>query len=287
MTAPRTPDQAMALLARETRIRYGPVPHSLGGLAVEPGFRCIADGCFLQRCDSGYGYFYQPGKGITIERPPDADPDEEALWLNGSVYTGVACLNGFLPFHASAVEHGGAVIAFTGPTGAGKSTLAAGLGQLGFPLFCDDTLIADLATTDRVICLPGHKRLKLLPDALELTGAEPVQPVGSDTGKHYALPQAGDVRQPLPLDLLVFLTDGDDLAWQPVTGAQRFAMLEDDHYTQAIFAEAVRPTREELFRLRARIASQVQMARLTRPRSREGFAASLHFVAEHLRSRGA
>lgn len=283
MASTRYPEQAMAVLARETAWHYGAVPHRLAGVQVAPGFRCIADGCFLLRCESGYGYLYQPGQGITIERPDQADPDEEILWLNGSVYAGVACLNGFLPLHASAVAHNGRVFAFTGPGGAGKSTLAAGLGGLGFPLFCDDTLLVDLADTDRVLAMPGHKRLKLLGDALALTGARPVQPVGAETGKHYAEPLAGHVGQPLCLDTLVFLADGPDLAWEPITGAARFAMLEDDHHTRDIFTEAVRPTRTELFALRARLAGQMRMYRLVRPRSREGFAASLALAAEQIR----
>ncbi len=273
----------MALLGRETARRYGDVPHSLAGIEVPPGHRCLADGCFLLRCESGYGYLYQPGQGITIERPHGADPDEEILWLNGSVYAGVACLNGFLPFHASAIAYQGRVIAFTGPGGAGKSTLAAGLGRLGFPLFCDDTLLVDLSNPSRVWAMPGHKRLKLREDALVLTGATAVQLVGADTGKQYACSLAGDVGEPLPFDTLVFLAEGPDLAWEPITGAARFALLEDDHHTQEIFAEAVRPTRAELFALRAQLAGQLRMARLSRPRSRDGFAASLDFVAERIR----
>jgi hypothetical protein len=144
-------------------------------------------------------------------------------------------------------------------------------------------LLVDLATTDRVLAMPGHKRLKLREDAFALTGATPVQPVGADTGKHYALPLAGDVGQPLTFDTLVFLAEGPELAWEPITGAERFARLEDDHYTQEIFAEAARPERAELFALRARLAGQLRMARLTRPRSSEGFAASLELAAERIR----
>ena len=107
----------MAAMAHETRCHYGEVPRELGGLSVEPGFRIIADGQFLLRCESGFGYHYLPGAGITIERPDPAncagaDPDEEGLWLNGSVYAAVACLNGLYPVHASAVASDGQVYAF-------------------------------------------------------------------------------------------------------------------------------------------------------------------------------
>lgn len=287
MIAARTPAQAMALLARETAWRHGQTPRGLDGIAVPPGHRLIAGGRYLQWSESGYGYCYAPGEGIVVERPAGADPYEEALWLYGSVYAAVACLNGFLPIHASAVAHDGKVIAFTGPTGAGKSTLAAGLGQLGLPLFCDDTLLVDLHSTAGLIAMPGHKRLKLLPDALALAGADAEQPVGAETGKFYARPAAGDVGEPLPLAGLVFLEPGPETTWQILRGAERFVRLEDDHYTQDIFREAAQPGRAGLFALRARLAGQVAMVRLSRPISEQGYAASLALAAERIREFGA
>jgi hypothetical protein len=274
----------MALLARETRWRHGPVPLALDGQAVEPGKRLISGRRYLQRSESGYGYLYVPGEGITIERPEGADPREEALWLNGSVYAAVACLNGFLPFHASAVAHGGRVTAFTGPAGAGKSTLVAGLGTLGLPMFCDDTLLLDLADPGAAVCVPGHKRLKLCEDALALTGATAEEPVGADTRKIHARSLAGDIGEPLALDTLVFLEEGPQVAWLPISGAERFARLEDDHYTQEIFLEAARPARDELFAIRAALAGRLRMARLVRPRSATGFAASVRLAAETIRA---
>ena len=288
MSPARTPEQTMELLARESRWRRGPVPDALGGTTVPPGHRFVHEGKFLLRCESGYGYLYVPGEGVTIERPEGADPDEEGLWLTGTVYCAIACLNGLLPIHASAVVAGGAVHAFTGPSGAGKSTLVAALGTLGLPMFCDDTLVLDLADPARILCLPGHKRLKLTDHALALTGARAEAPVGADTGKHYAAPPGGDHARPLPLAQLVFLEDDDnpdgEPRWEPIAGAERFARLADDHYTQELYREAMRPTRVEQFALRARIAAQVAMARLVRPRNSDRFAASAALVADRLRN---
>lgn len=273
---------AMELMARETRWHRGIVPRVLGGIAVEPGYRIIVDGQFLLRCASGYGYHYVPGAGITIERPEDGEPAEEMLWLNGSVYAAVACLNGLYPLHASAVAYQGAVYAFTGPSGAGKSTLVTGLGQREFPLFCDDTLLLDLSDPAQAIALPGHKRLKLTEHALALTGSAGQEPVGADTGKSYVEPPGGVVREPLPLACLIFLEEGPQTGWQPITGAERFARLADDHYTQDLYGEAQRPDMATQFQLRARLAQQVAMARLIRPRSAAGFAASVELAARQL-----
>jgi hypothetical protein len=275
MQTVRTAAESMRLMARETRVEHGPVPRALGGHAVAPGFQVFADSQYLLRCASGYGYHYRPGKGIMVERPvQDADPDEEFLWLNGSVYAAVACLNGLYPLHASAVEHAGRVHAFTGPSGAGKSTLVSALGLKGLPLFCDDTLLLDLSAPGPVIALPGHKRLKLTEHALELTGLASEQPVGAETGKSYVAAPAGAIGQPLPLASLVMLEEGSEIGWEEIGGARRLLLLDDDHDVQRLYTGAQRPSRADLFAQRSRIASQVTMARLTRPLAGDSLAAA-------------
>ena len=275
MTCSLTTHPAMALMARETRWEHGPVPLVLGGYSVPPDHDLFVDGQYLLRCASGYGYHYRPGIGITIERPERAaDPDEEFLWLYGSVYAAIACLNGLYPLHASAVEYQGKVYAFTGPSGAGKSTLVSALGQLGLPLFCDDTLLLDLSAPGPVMALPGHKRLKLTDHALGLTGLSAQQPVGAETGKSYVAPPAGATVEPLPLAALIVLEDGPTLDWNPIVGARRLLVLDDDHDVQRLYAMAQRPTRAVLFSQRSRIAAQATMARLVRPRDDHSFAAT-------------
>ncbi len=276
------PSPAEALLVRETRARYGPVPAELDGVIVEePGHILIGD-AYLLRVE-GLSFLYRKGEGIVVDRAPGADVSAEKLWLNGSVYAAIACINGFKPIHASAVAWQGAVVAFTGPSGAGKSTLIAALGNLGLPMFCDDTLVLDLSDPARIICLPGHKRLKLTAQALALTGAAGQEKVGAMTDKFYANPAAGEVGRSLPLARLVFLEEGPDLAAPAITGAERFARLSDDHYTDALFASARQLDRPAQFALQARLAQQIPMARLIRPRDPAQFAASALLAAALVR----
>lgn len=279
----RTAAETMLLMAQETRVRPGPVPLGLAGHAVKPGHDLVAEGQYLLRSASGYGYHYRPGVGITVEQPAcNADPDEEFLWLHGSVYAAVACLNGLYPLHASAVEYDGRVFAFTGPSGAGKSTLVSGLGQLGLPLFCDDTLLLELSAAGPVIALPGHKRLKLTQHALGLTGLRREQAVGAETGKSYVTPPAGASDRQLPLAALVVLEEGPELRWDPINGAQRLLVLDDDHYVQRLYTRAQRPSRAEHFSQRSQIAAQIEMARLARPREDDSFAASVSMALAHI-----
>lgn len=266
---PKSP--AQLLMERETRFVFGRAPRSLKGIPLAPMSWQMEGDSFLLRGVGEHYFHYQKGQGVTIERGPDVDPREEALWLNGSVYSAVASMNGLLAIHASAVAMDGAVVAFTGPAGAGKSTLVAALASRGLPMFCDDTLILDLSDPDRIICLPGHKRLKLRPDAVELTGARPQEKISAALDKFYAEPAAGTVGITLPLESLIFLEEGPEVAITPVAGAERFIRLQDDHQTSRLFAEARRFDRAEHFKHLDRLARQLRMARFIRPRDRERF----------------
>jgi hypothetical protein len=273
---------AQLLMERETRVRYGPVDLERFGFALGPGRSHLEAGCFLLHTPDGLRYFYSKGEGITICREADADVADEHLWLNGSVYSAVASINGLLPIHASAVVHGGQVFAFTGPSGSGKSTMIAALGKLGLPMYCDDTLVLDLSDPDRIDCLPGHKRLKLSAEALELTGADGEGKVGTDIDKYYAEAPAGDVATPLPLVELIFLGRGAAMAIDRLSAAERFVRTQDDHYTAHLFAAARQFDRAAQFEHRARLARQIAMSRCIRPWSLARFHESVALIERHV-----
>ncbi|MFC4293813.1 hypothetical protein ACFO0A_01940 [Novosphingobium tardum] len=186
---------AARLMERETRRRFAPVAAVLDGIAVEPGHSLLRGDAFVLNAGRDIVFHYRRGEGVTVSAPPQAEAGEVELWFNGSVYAAIASLNGLLPFHASAIAHEGRVHAFSAPPGGGKSTLTAALGREGFALFCDDTLILDISDPDRIMCLPGHKRLKLWPDALDLTGATGEEQVSAGYPKVFASPSAGAVSQ--------------------------------------------------------------------------------------------
>lgn len=276
---PPGPREMLALLARETQVRAGPLMTALDGVAVLPGEQRLADGRYLLVGRSGFSCFYRKGEGVLLGGYSPEHAGELALYLVGSVHAAVACLNGLLPIHASAVAAGGQAIAFTAPSGGGKSTLVTGLGDLGMPLFCDDTLVLHLGAPDAVHALPGHKRVKLWPEALALTGREPLELVSPDYPKYYATPTAGDVAEPLPLGALVFLREGPEPGWRRLSGGEAIAAFADDHYTRKLFDAANPHSRAERFALHARIARQVPMFEFTRPLEPARFRECCAFLA--------
>jgi hypothetical protein len=277
-----TKTDAQLLMEGETRVRYGPVDPNAFGEPVEPGHSHIEEERYLLRTTAGIDYFYRKGEGITVSRGDQADLSEEQLWLNGSVYSAIACINGLIPIHASAVAHKGKVFAFTGPSGAGKSSLIAALGNLGLPMFCDDTLVLDPTDPHRIVCLPGHKRLKLTREAIGLTGAEPAERVAQDLDKFYARAPGGAVTRPLPLAELLFLEHGSRTLIEPISGSERFVRTHDDHYTAELFAGARRFDRMAQFEHRARLARQIPMARFVRPWDIERFHESVALAAQYV-----
>ena len=275
-------------MARETRVQESAVPRQLAGVMV-PDDRWMLHGEeFLFRTVEGIGLYYRRGAGITLEQPTGTDPRAIALWLNGTLYAAIAALNGLFPLHASAVEHNGRVHAFSGPAGAGKSTLVAALGvaepgRAGFAQFCDDTLILDISGDGPPLCLPGHKRLKLWPEGVALAGVEPGELVATDYPKHFVDPPAGAIAVPLPLAELVFLERGDEPLISPLSGAERIGRLQDDHYTAELWRQAIDQSRPERFATLAALARRIAMARFVRPFDPARFSASTAIIAAHIR----
>lgn len=85
------------------------------------------------------------------------------LYLN-QVRPLVLSLQGKLVIHASAVEIGGAAVAFVGSTGAGKSTLAASFALAGHPFLTDDGLVVE-ADGEDFMALPSHPSVRLWADS--------------------------------------------------------------------------------------------------------------------------
>ncbi|HEY3883742.1 MAG TPA: hypothetical protein VGL62_00945 [Vicinamibacterales bacterium] len=134
--------------------------------------------------------------------------------------------------HASATVIDGAIVAFAGPCGAGKSTLAAVLERCGYPIACDDGLLlrrsADVQAgagtrspsgagrrpvgvgTNAFVAVPPYPGLRLWPDmrrALAPENAErAVTPASRKLRVRGALRFHSD---PAPLDR-IYLVDSED-----------------------------------------------------------------------------
>ena len=87
--------------------------------------------------------------------------------LLDAVIPGVLDLFGIESIHATAVLTDYGACAFIGPSGTGKSTLAASLALAGFPLLGDDCVLLSLSSGGRIVLIPGYPGARLQNDSLE------------------------------------------------------------------------------------------------------------------------
>lgn len=186
-------------------VRLGTVPDVLPG--------CLHRGVALQVADGGVCRFAVPGvaaflieggQRITVQpfMPPQA-PDIR-VFLLGSVF-GILChQRGWLPLHACSVMIDGAAVVFTGPSGMGKSTLAATFLQQGYRLLADDVTVIDAGAPGGPQVLPSIGRIRLWRETLLALKIplEGVQPCRDRLDKFQIAVSGALVGQPLPLAAL-------------------------------------------------------------------------------------
>ena len=131
-----------------------------------------------------------------------------------------AALQGRDLFHASAVVLDGAAIAFTGSSGAGKSSIAAHLVARGAALVTDDVLALDSAG-ETVIVHPGAGLAGIDARELSAMSAAGRARLGAQLGvadKPYLAVTVVD--EPLPLRALYFITPGHGVETTIETGSE-------------------------------------------------------------------
>ena len=271
-----------ALLAEEMRLHEGSVPERLPDPIREASTFAISADSFLLKLKSGLRFLYRRGEGVIYQRPTSVPDRDVAVFLNGSVYAGVAYLNGMILLHASAVLHGGKVHAFTAPSGGGKSTLAAGLSARGFTVFSDDIVTLVPNGAGPIQCLPGPSRIKLWSDALDLTGLVASDFVRADLGKFYVESES-IAAEPTPLGSLFTLSDRTQGGprFSRLKGGERFNAVRTAYYRHVLYA-ALTP-RHDYLAMTARIGGAAPVIEFDRAKRREQFWAGVDVIANTIR----
>jgi len=105
----------------------------------------------------------------TVHAHRSADEDVVALVVTGAVTAFVLEMLGHCVLHASAVVYDGAAVAFAGPSGTGKTTVAALAGLAGGELIADDVLRVDIPDGNGAVrCHTGASVLRLRPGVADL-----------------------------------------------------------------------------------------------------------------------
>jgi hypothetical protein len=218
-------------------LRLGQIPQALDApIWRSPFIEIGADGDVLMRLSDRARFLVRDGCEIIVDDTAALDMADIETFLIGAVSGLLLHQRGDLALHASCVAIGGKAIAITGPSGRGKSTLAAALAAGGATLLTDD--ICRLLFEDQgVWAVPGSSRLRLWPDAARSLGHVPENlSIGrSDHPKRLlTLPSgAGD-----PVPLVAILRLGTD------------PRLDAPSLTRLSGPASVMPTEDLLYRAR-------------------------------------
>jgi hypothetical protein len=109
------------------------------------------------------------GREIVCLPEPEIPPHTMRHLLLDQVLPLVLTIRGRKALHATAVLTPAGMCAFTGPTGTGKSTLAASLLLTGYPVLSDDCLVLE-ARDGQVLATPAYPGLRLREDTLKALG---------------------------------------------------------------------------------------------------------------------
>jgi hypothetical protein len=262
--------------AVDVYLQLGNVPDKLpGGHTPAPWIQFSNQTCLLSF--SGVGRFLvEKGTRILLEKQLNATYDDVRGFLFGSAFGVLAHQRGMVPLHVSAVATPHGCIAFTGESGAGKSTIAAQLNkELGWPLISDDLAVLCRAAGGFAL-RSGINTTKLWRDSLTALGRD-AEGLRRDLTRHekfHAIDTDRFEKRQLPLVAIAVLGWGADVTCRRLVG--RAAV-------QAAVQTIYRPEFGMLFGNRSKlisemleVASVVPVAILQRPRD----FSRLHEVAQ-------
>jgi hypothetical protein len=123
----------------------------------------------LEITDAGK-FWIKDKKSILIDRIEGTADEDIALYLLGTVFAYLIMLNGYFALHGSAIKIGEGCVIFTGDSGVGKSTTAAGLIEKGYPLLADDVCVISFNREGGAIVHPAYPQLRLWDNSVEKLG---------------------------------------------------------------------------------------------------------------------
>lgn len=269
------------LMPAEVEILLGSVPLTLSGSQVVEGVLEFTKSACLHFFPGLARFLVEDGCKISIEMETDAPPDDVRLYLLGSVFATLLHQRKLIPLHVSAVVTPKGIVAFTGDSGAGKSTIAALLHkQTNWPMISDD--VAVLRPSDEMPTLYGGMlRIKLWKDAiglLKIDQAKTFRDAVRFEKYHLRAPEQF-AQQPLELAALIELQQGDANRLQPLGGAETFELVMNSIYRP--YLVGMFGDRDTVVRKSALVANQIQGYSLTRQWSVQGLYDSACLIGRH------
>lgn len=229
------------------------------------GYLQLEQGTVLNVPDVGR-YLISGGRQITLDPAATASERNVRLYLLGSAFGALLHQRGIVPLHANAIDIGGRAVAFSGHSGAGKSTIAAWFHDRSYRILADDVCAIQFGEDDRPLAYPGIPRLRLWRDALEARGrvAEDYARSFGEAEKYDVPTGSDETPAPLPLARIYMLVQAEERSAtvRRLRGAAAVNALVSNTYRGA-YVNTINRTADHLMQC-VRIAQKVPIYEVQR-----------------------
>ncbi len=166
------PDFAASEGKPDVTVCRGTVPATLGREAEKGARYEVSEDAFLLTVDGIGRYLVDGSEKIVVEASVGVSDSDLFAFLTGSPLAALLIRKGMLVLHAAVIERDGRAIALAGPSGSGKSHLAATLIRQGFRLLSDELCALQVAPGGAAMAAPGFPALHVWRSTLAELGVE-------------------------------------------------------------------------------------------------------------------
>lgn len=268
-----------------------------GDLYFESCKRCVQpiDALRVRRlAEGGYQFWFGDGTWahidssatrVEISTPAESTVEDSVVYLTGPILGFVLRLRGRLALHASAVLIDGAVVAFVGTSGLGKSTIAAAFAQQHAVVLTEDLLALEPSTgSDQVLAHAGCDYVRLWPDSAALLNESGLEPF-TRTWDKLRFPLSSSRLEHAPLGL-VYLLDPRGLRTADASSVQLSVAQALMALVPETYLSLLLPTTERVRELTALsdLVRRIPVRRLSPPRLPHGLPSLRDVIAADLHS---
>ncbi|MBT4286465.1 MAG: hypothetical protein HOD92_03950 [Deltaproteobacteria bacterium] len=250
-------------------IRYGSAPKYLSEAGKKGKDFQISSNEVIFTIDKVARYYVSNGCRILLEPFHRAKKEDILLFLMGSAMGALLYQRNILPLHGSSVRFDDECIIFIGPTGIGKSTIAAGFCQRGYRPLADDICALSVENHTKSRVIPGIPQLKLWEDTLSKleTKRHNLKSVRIEQDKvKYYLPVKIIEDGPIPVKIIGVLkaVDRPQIEIIQLKGMEKIEALIDNTYRVEYLNKL--GMKEKHFQQCASIAKNTPVFKVTRPK---------------------
>lgn len=224
------------------------------------------------------------GQEIIVELEEGASESDMRAFLFGSALGTIAHQRRMIPLHISAIETAHGTFAFTGQSGAGKSTMVAALSKLnGWRIVCDD-MACLLPEAGTLKLFGGVRRNKLWADAIShlSMGERPMHRDIARADKFHIEIEDSGLGSFGPVSSFFQLEWADEAQILPLSSGRSYAAVMNSVYRPYLV-----PVFNDLETVRTRLAEFTDATpcyRLLRPKSFDRLSNVSRQIEEHMQT---